>query len=174
VDVRAGFWQSESYLSSPTTYQIVIACPDDVYMGNLPIHAIQISFTDGRLLMLEAGDDSGDYIDIGLGENAAASLKWDQGRQLVISGQIVSEAEEEVQVGRSEISLILGVYSQGIIEGGELGHTARFPGSRPDRVVYVKRSHHSDPGHLSIHTVSTSSIELTQDSPANLMRSNST
>jgi hypothetical protein len=107
VVVKAGFWQQSVYLSEPSALQIRMTCPGDVYISKLPFSALQISFSDERpdvVVKHIEGDDTaeiqlGDIVASGVTKETEGSLRWLQGRNLVLSGRLLGDVEGEVYVG---------------------------------------------------------------------------
>ncbi|WVQ98716.1 hypothetical protein IAU59_005847 [Kwoniella sp. CBS 9459] len=109
LDVRAGFWSSESILSQKVAYQVTLRCPDDVDIENIKFTSLRITYADDREDTVISGDPdrstSGVLQVITLDDEDSASLQWLKNGVIVLNGQIDSNVEGEVRI--SEVKLCL-------------------------------------------------------------------
>lgn len=109
VDVRAGFWQAEAPVSSSVSFQISIACPDDVQISDLAFSSAVIAFSDGRPDCTIEADSSSDgkvsLVDLGMIHHSEpqatskARLQWSPGQVVVLQGTLLGDAEGDCEVG---------------------------------------------------------------------------
>ncbi|WWD15882.1 hypothetical protein CI109_100306 [Kwoniella shandongensis] len=111
LNVRAGFWKSESIISQHVPYQVTLRCPENVDIRDIQFSAITISFTDDRpdVVIISTEDDKKDKAEfITVGTQQEASLRWTPDKVLVIDGEVESDSEGEVQIASVKLSLKQG------------------------------------------------------------------
>lgn len=105
MNVKTAFWHSDVYLPDTAAFQVVLTCPDEVDLARTAFTALHLSFSDGRPdVVLKSAEGTTDHIDLGDvpisgGQEIRGSLKWKEGRRLVLTGRLVGETEGDVQVG---------------------------------------------------------------------------
>ena len=96
-------------------FQVVVTCPDTVDVSALPLSAMHISFSDERPDVVVRASKEGDFVDVGAvgssvaADKAEASLRWERGRRLVVSGRLQSDGEGEINVRGS---VTLGLFTE--------------------------------------------------------------
>jgi hypothetical protein len=111
VNVRAGFWQAEAPITGSVSFQISVACPDDVQISDLAFSSAVIAFSDGRPDCTIEADSSSDgsvsLVDLGTMHHSEpqatskARLQWSPGQAVVLQGTLLGGAE-----GDCEVSLV--------------------------------------------------------------------
>ncbi|WVF72135.1 hypothetical protein IAT40_006947 [Kwoniella sp. CBS 6097] len=112
LDVRAGFWSSESMLSKQVPYQITLRCPEDVDINEIQFTTLRLAYSDDREDTIITGDPdkstTEDYQFVTIDDNSKASLQWPKNGLLVLNGQIESSIEGEVRISEVKLSLKQG------------------------------------------------------------------
>ncbi|OCF45455.1 hypothetical protein I317_00702 [Kwoniella heveanensis CBS 569] len=112
LNVRAGFWSSESILSKKVPYQVTLRCPEEVDITDIKFTTLRISYSDDREYTLISGDldesELQDYRILTVGSEGSATLQWRKNGILVINGQIDSDTEGDVRISEIKLSLKQG------------------------------------------------------------------
>lgn len=90
VSVNAGFWQESCVAGFKVPFQLTIRGGD---ITQLAFKSLSIAFSDGRPdIVIDHGDDAGSVVDVGRLESDPAqsthhaSLRWNDGKQLLVCG----------------------------------------------------------------------------------------
>ncbi|KAK8869844.1 hypothetical protein IAR55_000412 [Kwoniella newhampshirensis] len=111
LDVRAGFWRSESVVSKAVPYQVVLRCPANVDIGEIQFSSLVISFGDNRSddeIVSNEGTDLDNVQVVSIGSKSTPTLRWTPGRVMVINGEVDGDLAGDVHIATVKLSLKQG------------------------------------------------------------------
>ncbi|KAL7423964.1 hypothetical protein Q5752_001549 [Cryptotrichosporon argae] len=110
LTARTAFWAASAHVSAAVPFQVALSVPSTVDVSALSFSALHVAFSDDLPdLVVSAKDGDVDLVDVGTvaseAVEASASLTWQKGRVLVLSGLL--EKATEGQVAVADFKLVL-------------------------------------------------------------------
>ncbi|WRT67104.1 uncharacterized protein IL334_004070 [Kwoniella shivajii] len=113
LQAQAGFWKAESTVSKSVPYQLALQCPENVHISDIQFSSLRVIWSNERedtITPSEGSEAKVEIIKVDLGKDSKASLKWTEGKMIVLNGEVFAHAEEEIRITGIVLSLKQGAW----------------------------------------------------------------